>query len=301
MQFLFRRFPPSYLTWAIFLVIGVRVSVLEGASPVARQEVLVSESPNYRSRKSVLIFETLTINFPRKVEGSRGWVRIVLPRLRVPVRDALREISAILLRREERGRKGLGDRAAPSSASPSSSSSRNRESRRGDTDRGREGGASVERKSSRSEVNFAITCSKACDSVSASVVAVISTAGRCAGGIDFEPIVEEVAGRLSWMMAVVVRVGTGLSSRIVSCAVPYDSFVGELVLVELARLTAVAVKAEALAVGGFRIAGSKPSNPAMKKKSANAATIISPFSPPSNVTGTVFEVVDKFPSDRRRA
>jgi len=203
----------------------------------------------------------------------------VLLRLRVPVRDAFREISAILLRREERGRKGLGDRMAPSSeSSSSSSSSRNTEFRIGD--RGREGGASVDRKSSRSEVNFAITCSNACDSVSDSVVAVISTAGGAGagaegglGGNDFVPIVDEVAGRLSGTIEVVVREWTGVSSGIVSWA--KVSFVGELVVMESALLTVVAVTVELVAVvGGCRIAGSNPSNPAMKKKSANAATIV---------------------------
>ena len=42
---------------------------------------------------------------------------MVLLRLRVPDRDAFREMSTILLRREDRGRRGLGDRTAPSSES----------------------------------------------------------------------------------------------------------------------------------------------------------------------------------------
>ena len=100
---------------------------------------------------------------------------MVLLRLRVPDRDAFLEMSTILLRREDRGRRGLGDRTAPSSESSSSSSSSTKsDSRNGDTDRGSEGGARVDRKSSLSEVNFAITCSNACDSVSASEVVLVT-------------------------------------------------------------------------------------------------------------------------------
>src|SRR5271169_2351989 len=128
----------------------------------------------------------------------------------VPVRDALREISTILLRREERGRRGLGDLTAPSSeSSSSSSSSSNIDVRKGETDRGSDGGARVDRKSSLSEENFAITCSKACDSDSDSEVVVTSTGGGGGGvgGIDL-PIVEDVVGRLPGVIVVVMSVGT---------------------------------------------------------------------------------------------
>src|SRR5277367_2131558 len=193
----------------------------------------------------------------------------------VPVRDALREISTILLRREDRGRRGLGDRTAPSSESSSSSSSSNNDVRNGETDRGSEGGARVDKKSSLSDVNFAITCSKTCDSDSDSEVVVTSTGGGGGGvgGIDL-PIVEDVVGRLSGVIVVVMRVGIcPPSSRIVSCAVDKTSFVRELALLIESILLTVAIVVE-VAVGGCRIAGSNPSNPAIKKKSANAATIV---------------------------
>jgi hypothetical protein len=77
------------------------------------------------------------------------------------------------------------------------------------------------------------------------------------------------------MMLVVIRVGIGLgSSRIVSCVADETSFVGEWAVFIESFLPTVAVPVDAVVVGGFRIAGSNPSNPAIKKKSANAATII---------------------------
>ena len=127
---------------------------------------------------------------------------MVLVCLRVPDRDAFREMSTILLRREDRGRRGLGDRTAPSSESSSSSSSSSKsDARNGDTDRGSEGGARVDRKSSLSEVNFAITCSNACDSVSVSKV----TVKRELEGSTLFQIDEDIVGRLSGMMLVVIR------------------------------------------------------------------------------------------------
>ena len=199
-------------------------------------------------------------------------VLIVLLRLRVPVREAFREISAILVRREERGRSGLGDLSAPSSESSSSCSSSKTDPCNGEADRGSDGGESVDRKSSRSVANFAITCSNACDSASESEVAVISTVGGV-GGIDFAPILEDVVGRV-WGMTLVEIVGVSFPSRIVSCR-GRTSFVGELAVVGARSVLVTVAVTGNVAFAGCRIAGSNPSSPAMKKKSANVATIVS--------------------------
>ena len=91
----------------------------------------------------------------------------MLPRRRVPVREARRDRSTILLRNDERDRSGLG--ALPySSDTESSSSSNNIDRRKGDV--GGRGigilrGARVDTNSSLSEANFAMTSSNACEFV----------------------------------------------------------------------------------------------------------------------------------------
>ena len=95
-------------------------------------------------------------------------IRIVLPRRMVPVREARRDRSTILLRNDERDRRRLG--VLPfSSETESSSSSNNIDRRKGDVAGGETGilgGARVDTNSSLSEANFAIISSNACEHVS---------------------------------------------------------------------------------------------------------------------------------------
>lgn len=92
----------------------------------------------------------------------------MLPRRRVPVREARRDKSTILLRNDERDRSGLC--ALPlSSDAESSSSSNNIDRRKGDVARGGTdilGGAKVDTNSSLSELNFAMTSSNVFELVS---------------------------------------------------------------------------------------------------------------------------------------
>ena len=148
----------------------------------------------------------------------------MLPRRRVPVREARRDKSTILLRNDERGRSGLG--ALPlSSDTKSSSSSNNIDRREGEVARGgtgNVGGARVDTNSSLSEVNLAMTSSNVFELVSLSKedseVAVIT-------GIKGLSVEEEEVGRkLSLtalvlccvLMALVCIVGGPDSSSIVS-------------------------------------------------------------------------------------
>lgn len=207
---------------------------------------------------------------------TEGVKRIVLLRRIVPGRDARRDKSAMTFRIDGFGRSGLGALSIRprSSNTRSSSSSNNVDSRKGDGARGgmeKLGGAKVDTNSSLSETNLAIRFSNAFDSDSTSEEK--SETGAIAGieGVSYEEVDE--VGRNSSVILVICSVlmtsplvvgDRGDSSFIVSWVDETSFAKSALAFDDNAVLPPLACN----------IAGSFPSSPAMKKKSANAGGIV---------------------------